>query len=181
MNQKSSLREVPQMVSGVLTANNPMASRASGRVDFGKLEGSVGRVQPLFANISAFVAAYGQYAFSSLLSPEQCGYGGARFGRAFDPSQLLGDHCWQALGELRYDLPVTGVLTQAQLYSFIDYGKVYTIAPAAFTAGSAEGASAGAGLRLAGQNGWATDLTAAKAIEGPRDDWRFFFAVTAKY
>ena len=63
------------------------------------------------ASFSAFFAAYGQYAFTPLLVPEQCGYGGRFFGRAFDPvavarRQLLdgarraalrhSDHRWQA-------------------------------------------------------------------------------------
>ena len=162
--------------------DNPLASRAAGRVDFGKIEADVSRLQPLFATVSALLAVRGQYATTSLLSPEQCGYGGGRFGRAFDPSQLLGDHCWMALAELRYDVPgAPSVLTQAQVYVFADYGKVFTIAPAAFIAASAEGGSAGAGLRLAWQAWLAADLSAAKAIEGPRDDWRFFFTVTARY
>ena len=160
---------------------NPLASRAAGRVDFSKLEGTIGRTQPLPARFSAYASLYGQYAGTSLLSSEQCGYGGRFFGRAFDPSQILGDHCWQALGELRYDLPTTAQIPQAQLYGFSDYGKVRTIAPATGTDASAHGASAGAGLRLGLFNNFNADLQAAKAIAGPRNDWRFFFAVTAKY
>jgi hemolysin activation/secretion protein len=160
---------------------NPLASRAAGRVDFSKIEGTIGRTQPLPARFSAYASLYGQYAFTSLLSPEQCGYGGRFFGRAYDPSQLLGDSCWEALGELRYDLPTTAQIPQAQLYGFADYGKVYTIEPATGTDASAHGASAGAGLRLALLDNFNTDLQAAKAIDGPRNDWRFFFAATAKY
>jgi len=162
--------------------DNPLASRAAGRVDFGKVEGTVSRTQILFANVSAYVSAYGQYALTSLLSPEQCGYGGRFFGRAFDPSQLLGDHCWQALGELRYDIPpVFGGTTSAQLYNFVDYGKVYTIEPSAGTPNSSDAASIGAGVRLGLFERFNADLQAAKGIHGPRDDWRFFFSVTAHY
>lgn len=173
-----------QGVKGLGSSDNgdPLASRAAGRVDFGRIEADVSRVQPLFATFSAMVAVHGQYALTSLLAPEQCGYGGSRFGRAFDPSQLLGDHCWMALGELRYDVAgLPSMLTQAQIYVFADYGKVYTIAPAAFTAASAEGASVGSGLRLALQTWLAADFSAAKGVEGPRNDWRFFFTVTARY
>jgi hemolysin activation/secretion protein len=161
---------------------NPLASRAAGRVDFSKVEGSASRLQPLFAGFSALVAAYGQYAFTSLLVPEQCGYGGRFLGRAFDPSELIGDHCWQASAELRYDLPAALLpLSQTQLYGFTDYGKVYNIAPVLGTPLAIDGASAGAGIRLAWQNYLSADLSAAKAIEGPRDDWRFFFMVAARY
>ena len=92
------------------------------------------------------------------------------------PRRCSAISCWEALGELRYDLPTTAQISQAQLYAFTDYGKVYTIAPAVGTDASAHGASAGAGVRL----GWAyfnADLQAAKAISGERNDWRFFFAL----
>jgi len=161
---------------------NPLASRAAGRVDFSKLEGTIGRMQPLPARFSAYASLYGQYAFTPLLVSEQCGYGGRFFGRAFDPSELLGDSCWEALGELRYDLPPTvPQIEQAQLYAFTDYGRLYTMDPAVGTAASTHGASAGAGLRLAVLKNFNADLQAAKAISGERNDWRFFFAVTAKY
>jgi hemolysin activation/secretion protein len=160
---------------------NALASRAAGRVDFSKVEGTIGRTQPLPAHFSAYASLYGQYAFNSLLSPEQCGYGGRFFGRAFEPSQLLGDSCWEALGELRYDLPTTPQISQLQLYGFTDYGRLYTIQPSVGTNASTHGASAGAGVRLALLKYFDADLQAAKAISGPRNDWRFFFAATAKY
>ena len=160
---------------------NPLASRASGRVDFSKIEGTISRTQPLPSRFSAYASLYGQYAFNSLLSPEQCGYGGRFFGRAYDPSQLLGDSCWEAIGELRFDLPTVGQLTQTQLYAFSDYGKLYTLQPAIGTDATTHGASAGAGLRLAAVKYFNADLQAAKAIDGLRNDWRFFFAVTANY
>jgi hemolysin activation/secretion protein len=167
---------------GGTSNDNPLASRAAGRVDFAKLEGSWSRTQGLLGNFSAHLAIYGQYAFTSLLASEQCGYGGRFFGRAYDPSQLLGDHCWQGVAELRYDLPVAqGVLSQVQLYGFTDYGKLYTIVPSEGTAPTIQGASAGAGVRLAWGNFLNIDLTTARAIEGPRDDWRFFFTAVARY
>ena len=44
-----------------------------------------------------------------------------------------------------------------------------------------KGSSVGAGLRLGWLNQFTADLSAAKAVEGPRDDWRFFFILAAKY
>jgi len=160
---------------------NPLASRASGRVDFTKFEATVSRTQPLFPRFSTYLAAYGQYAAASLLAPEQCGFGGRFFGRAFDPSQVLGDHCIEVIGELRYDLPVTfEKLSQAQLYSFTDYGQLYTREPAVGTAAFVHAASAGGGMRLGWLNYFNTDLQVAKAIDGPRNDWRFFFVLAAR-
>ena len=138
-------------------------------------------MQPLGHNFSAFVAGYGQYAGTQLLVSEQCGYGGRFFGRAFDPSQLLGDHCWQVLGELRYEVP-TGIkpLTRSQLYVYADHGKVYYLATDVGTPKTSEGTSVGGGVRLAWEDTFSADLSVAKAVEGPRDDWRFFFILAAK-
>src|SRR5262249_10156637 len=52
---------------GSTSNDNPLASRLNGRVDFTKVEATVTRVQQLFANLSALVAAYGQYAGTPLL------------------------------------------------------------------------------------------------------------------
>jgi hemolysin activation/secretion protein len=175
------------------TANdNILASRRGGRVDFGKFEALASRMQPLVERLSALVAVYGQYAFTPLLVPEQCGYGGRAFGRAFDPSELLGDHCWMASLELRYDIPPGSLaspkggvnpLPALQFYGFTDKGKLYRIAVASVATAAAtfEAASAGGGLRLWWQNDVNVDLSAAKAIEGPRDVWRFFFIATMRH
>jgi hemolysin activation/secretion protein len=161
---------------------NPLASRAVGRVDFTKIEATVSRLQPLFSNFSAYVSAYGQYGFTPLLVPEQCGYGGRFFGRAYDPSQLLGDSCFEVIGELRYDIPVAAqLLSNVQFYGFTDYGELYTRDAAIGTASTVHGASAGAGIRLDFQNHFTTDVQAAKAIAGSRDDWRAFIIATARY
>jgi hemolysin activation/secretion protein len=163
-------------------------SREFGRVDFEKIEATLSRTQPLFGPISAFGSVYGQYAFNPLLVPEQCGYGGRFFGRGFDPSALLGDHCFEALTELRYDLRhLPPSIQQVQFYGFSDYGRLWVLAPATpdpvtgGTPGNFTAASAGAGVRLAATNGWSADLSVAKAIHGPRDDTRFFFILGAKY
>jgi len=165
------------------TANgDPLASRAAGRVDFTKLEATFSHTQPLVANFSFQLSAYGQYAFTPLLSPEQCGYGGAMFGRAFDPSIVTGDSCFEASGELRYDLPITGAwLTRAQLYGFADWGDLFTRDAAAGTPAHTEGASAGGGLRLGLKQNLNGDVFVAKGVEGPQEDRRVFFVLTARY
>jgi hemolysin activation/secretion protein len=160
--------------------DNPLASRANGRVDFSKLEFSYSRLQPLFWNFSTFVSAYAQYAFEPLLSPELCGYGGRFYGRAFDAQALVGDKCWMVVGELRLDMPMPpGLFTLAQLYGFADHGRLTNIKPEFLTPDVLEGSSLGAGVRF----GWpqfSTDFYVAKAIEGLRDDTRVFFTVTAR-
>jgi hemolysin activation/secretion protein len=173
---------------GSTTNDSPLKSTPNGRVNFSKIEGFASRTQPLFDRFSAQIAAYAQYAFTSLLVPEQCAYGGRTFGRAFDPSDLLGDHCWMASFELRYDLPAltplpgaTVPLPSVQIYGFTDRGKRYIISPDVGTSATVSAASAGGGIRLGWQNAVSSDLTIAKAVEGPRDAWRFFFVTTARY
>jgi hemolysin activation/secretion protein len=173
---------------GASENGNLLASRANGRVDFSKVEGMFTRVQPLFQNVSALVAAYGQYAFTPLLSSELCGYGGRIFGRGFDPSEIVSDSCAEAFGELRLDFaPLFKGITQTQLYTFADAGWFHNIAPVAGTPENQHAASVGGGLRLGWQSalseygGFNTDLALAKGVDGPRDDWRFFFIVSARH
>ncbi len=166
--------------------DDPFLSRMNGRVDFNKIEAYATHLQPLVAPFSALLAVYGQYSAVPLLVPEQCGYGGRVFGRAFDPSAFLGDRCFEALAELRYDLPPKDVVSLAQLYGYVDYGNLFSIGVASATPGvpvppsAIEAASAGAGLRLGFlENRLTADLSVAKAIERDPNQWRFFFILTA--
>lgn len=162
---------------------NSLASRENGRVDFTKIAGSISRTQPLMRGLSLKAALEGQYAFTPLLTPEECGYGGTDFGRAFDPSEITGDSCWSASGELRFDMPGghKPFFDTQQLYAFVDYGSVYRLAPSAGTPTSQSGSSAGLGLRL-GKDRFNADLSAVKPLSGRTDDgWRFFFSASARY
>jgi len=104
-----------------------------------------------------------------LFSPEKCGYGAGVFGRAFDPSQILGDSCALVLGELRYDIP-TGSRTSpcSSCMVFADFGWLHNIAPLAGTRADVDAASAGEGFAspaVAVFDFWfmSADLSAAKA------------------
>jgi hemolysin activation/secretion protein len=167
---------------GSTSNGNLLASRLVGRVDFTKIEASGSRLQTLVGPLSALISAYGQYAGNSLLVPEQCSYGGRVYGRAYDPSEFLGDHCWMVSGELRYDLPGGALpVPDTQFYGYADKGRVYYIEPVGTALNPKKGASAGGGVRLKWQNFLNVDLSANKALEGPRDDWRFFFITSARY
>src|SRR5947209_11146008 len=127
--------------------DNPIGSTNAGRVDFTKFEATITRTQPLFWHFSAFLAAYAQIAMTPLLVSEQCSYGGRFFRPRFHPSQLIGDHCWAALGELRFDVPhAIKQLTRAQLYGYRDQYEVYNIDPAAGTPRTQHGTSAGGSM-----------------------------------
>ncbi|MPZ38510.1 MAG: hypothetical protein GEU95_10645 [Rhizobiales bacterium] len=167
---------------GASSAGSELLSRANGRTDFTKFEATFTRLQPLGWNFSMLLAAYVQWARTPLLSPELCGYGGRAFGRAYDPSELVGDSCIELLAELRYDIPHTLLnVTQLQLYSFADRGWLHNLAPVPGTPENVDGASVGGGLRLGLQPNLTVDLSAAKGVAGIRDDWRFFFITTGRY
>jgi hemolysin activation/secretion protein len=83
--------------------------------------------------------------------------------------------------EVRYDLPLFWQVSQAQLYTFTDDAELFNRVPGTGFPNWQHAASAGAGLRLGWLSNLNADLTIAKAIDGPRDDTRFFFAVTGRY
>lgn len=168
--------------AGSSANGDPLASRENGRVDFLTVAASLSRVQTLGRGVSLVGAVEGQYAFSPLLAPEECGYGGRNFGRAFDPSELSGDSCWSASVELRVDPEFAGnPFDTTQLYAFADYGQVFRIAPSLGTPTTESGASAGAGVRL-GKDGLTADLMATKPLFGRTNtDWRFFVTASARY
>lgn len=167
---------------GASANGDPLASRENGRVDFTTLAASLSRTQPLGSGFSFRAATAGQLALTPLLSPEECGYGGQAFGRAFDPSEITGDSCWSIMSELRFDPDVPqSPFDLAQLYAFVDYGRVYRLAPSAGTPTTEHGASAGVGLRL-GTEQFSADLSAVKPLFGRADDdWQFFVSASARY
>jgi hemolysin activation/secretion protein len=183
---------------GATQNGQDLASRINGRVDFSKMELTLSRLQPLpLPAFSALIAAYGQYAMTPLLVSEMCGYGGRLFGRGFDPSQFISDSCFEALFELRYDIPLElKALTQAQLYGFFDHGWLHNLAPVPGTFTSVEAASFGGGLRLGWLNAVTADLTVTQVAQGqglvgttalpgvlsagPRRNTRFFFILSAR-
>jgi hemolysin activation/secretion protein len=182
---------------GATQNGQDLASRLNGRVDFSKMELTVSRLQPLpLPAFSALIAAYGQYAMTPLLVSEMCGYGGRLFGRGFDPSQFISDSCFEALFELRYDVPLElKGITQAQLYGFFDHGWLHNLAPVPGTFTSVDAASFGGGLRLGWLNAVTADLTVTQVaqgeglvgtsavpglVTGPRKNTRFFFILSAR-
>ncbi len=91
----------------------------------------------------------GQYAAKAVPSSERYSIGGAQFGRAYDPSELSGDHGLAARAELSRRNLSTG---SARLgpYGFYDLGAVWRIDQRRFDQ-RASAASAGLGLRATGK------------------------------
>jgi hemolysin activation/secretion protein len=97
-------------------------------------------------------------ASRSLHSAEEFGYGGQSFGRAFNPSEIAGDHGINAAIELRYlgllDTKSAGIVP----YAFIDAGKVWNKDAGA---DDFQAASVGGGARWQSEDGTFANLGAA--------------------
>ena len=138
-------------------------SRAEAKPDFTKAEIALTRLQGISPDWSLLMAASGQVASGPLYSVEEFGYGGQAFGRAFDSSEITGDHGVNGSLELRYDGLKPWPSVTLQPYTFYDIGKVWN--DDAGQAAQQSGSSAGIGLRtssdigLSGNVGLAWPLT----------------------
>jgi len=157
-------------IMGVREAGSINLSRAEGHPDFKKFYFSAGRLQSLPHHFEFLTALQGQYALDPLLASEEFGFGGAQFGRGYDPSEITGDRGFAGTFELRHALSYSENSPYAlQIYGFYDIGKVWNIDPSSKNQISA--ASSGIGLRIASSNGWSGDINLAfpltKAASSP--------------
>ena len=175
-------------VLGARESGSAHLSRAAGRSDFTKITTELQRLHGLGDGWSIQLAATGQYAFSSLLASEEFSFGGARFGRAYDPAEITGDHGLAGKIELRYGSE-TGlpVFSGYQVYGFYDAGIAWNI-----DAGTSEnprsGTSTGFGARInfgeavSANVEIAFPLTAHVAAMGDKgDSARAFFSLVGRY
>nr|VFJ63896.1 MAG: Hemolysin activation/secretion protein [Candidatus Kentron sp. DK] len=105
---------------------------SDGVVDFDKVRYSLSRTQPLtilspkLDKWTLYGAVEGQISSDPLLSAEECGIGGADFGRAYDASEITGDRCIKASAELGRSFDTSGIdwLKSGSGYLFYDIGEV---------------------------------------------------------
>lgn len=169
--------------SGTLTLTRP-----SGREDFTKITASAMRIQQITQPIQLVLGANAQYAVSQLLASEEFGYGGLPFGRAYDPSQLTGDHGLAIRAEGQYHVPYQdGYLKSLDLYTFYDIGSVWHIDTSARERRDSA-ASAGIGARFTIQQRLIGYVEVADPLSGTvpaRGDHgnnpRFFFSLSAPF
>lgn len=190
------LVEFSQGIKGAGTSSNGSAlkSRADGRFDYQKLTINLSRNQQLgyfspdLSQFSFYAALMGQYSGTGLVSSEECGIGGAQFGRAYDSSEVTGDRCLMASLELRYSINTQGSAFQyAQLYGFYDGGYTNNENPLNATDKITKSlASSGLGVRfglekyLSGSVEYAKPLTRDVANEGNRKA-RLFASISARF
>lgn len=162
-------------------------SRENGSGSFFKVTADVSREQPIRYGFSVLVAGKAQIATTALLASEEFSVGGEPFGRAYDPSEITGDHGAATVVELRFSKrPDIPILNFYQLYGFWDFGTTFEIDPINQDA-TRSAASAGLGVRfgltkfVSGYLELAKPLTRPVALEGNGKDPRIFFRVSARY
>jgi hemolysin activation/secretion protein len=175
-------------VMGATPLDDQNVSRLGGHSQFTKFNVQATRTQSLPGAFSAFATVQGQYAFVPLLASEQFGFGGQQIGRAYDPSEIIGDKGVAGSFEVRYDAaPYKSFLQAVQFYTFYDAGVVWNI-NASSLPGKASAAATGLGMRLyfthhlSGNLLLAQPLTrpvAAEDISGNGKAPRAYFGLTA--
>lgn len=130
---------------GARRTGSPMLSRLEGRSDFTKVEAQISRLQPVREHLSFYGALRGQYTDDPLLSPEEFGFGGSAFGRAYDGSEISGDKGVSLAVEARFPNTQRFGKLQGEPFVFYDVGKVWNLD----TGGQKDSAaSTGFGLRF---------------------------------
>lgn len=169
-------------------AGSPLASRAGAGAEFLTVGAEISHIHKLTDWADMTVALKAQTANNPLLSSEQCGFGGAGFGRGYDPFEIAGDRCIVSLIEMRAspDFLNRGWV-KAQPFVSFDAGAVRQIGPLSIGEDrTASLYSIGGGARfsftkyLSASAEVGVPLKGVVAQEGD-DDPRFFFSVEAKY
>jgi hemolysin activation/secretion protein len=141
---------------GASDAGDLNLSRAEAEPDFRKIEMALTRLQPLSEDFVFLGSVSGQYASAPLYASEEFGYGGQSFGRAYDSSEITGDHGLAGSVELRYSSLPDWQDVKLTPYGFYDIGKVWN--EDAGQEKTASGSSAGLGLRLNTDNGVSANI-----------------------
>ncbi len=138
-------------------------------IDYTKLYYYVTHVQVLHKAFSILIDSMGQYAFNPLIPLEKIPYGGGTpFGRAYDPSEIIGDNGIMAGIELRYNtFPQS--FKSIQYFTRYDIGKVWNknVAPSFFLNSVYSDASLSAGLRVGLTKDFKLELSIARPLTNP--------------
>jgi hemolysin activation/secretion protein len=140
-----------------------LKSRAGAKGVFNKLSFDYERAQFFSATTSLVFGVAGQWANTPLLSSEQYALGGRRYGRAYEPAELVGERALAFRIEPRYSgaMEAQGFRSY-QIFAFYDIGKVWRVGvPVAGVPGSQSLASAGIGARLFLQKNVSASVEAA--------------------
>ncbi|MEM6602467.1 MAG: ShlB/FhaC/HecB family hemolysin secretion/activation protein [Pseudomonadota bacterium] len=157
-------------VLGASKAGQANLSRAEADPEFRILSANLVRQQPITQDFFLVNQGAVQFTQDPLFSSGEFGYGGNNFGRAFDPSEIIGDNGAAISFELRY----FGLNDNSPLnivpYTFYDFGHVWNEDSA--NSNEVTASSAGAGARFLHSSGFSADIGLAfpliKEIEFPQ-------------
>jgi len=139
------------LTQGLKLANSKVVDTLSetgpGRPDFTKLNLNYSYRRMLGQQMHMLFQVEGQYANETLPALARYSVGGATFGRAYDPSEIVGDSGMAARLEIAYRLRRSADHWSISPYGFYDIGAVWQANPTA-TAGYASLASSGLGVRM---------------------------------
>ena len=170
--------------------DDPLKSRAGAQAKANKVVVDFERFQPFGASFGLTFGFALQWAGEPLLSVEQYALGGRRFGRAYEPAELVGDRALAFRVEPTYTGRAAGWLRVYQLYGFWDGGEVRDDSPLPGTDPSRSLASAGFGTRLNLGGNFAATLEAAWPLtrqvasyvaDGKGDDLRILGSLTVRF
>lgn len=154
---------------GILGANeegDPNMTRDEGDPQFTKLEVEAQRLERITGGVNLLLGIRGQLASNALLSSEEFAVGGINSGRAYDPSEITGDHGISGKVELQWNDPYkfdTNFLESYQLFGFWDIGRVWNEDATTSLQKRDSVASVGTGLRFDLPN----DIDAGFAVAVP--------------
>lgn len=186
-------------VLGARPTGSANLSRPDGHSQFTKLGFEGQRLQTLGGGFNLLLAAIGQYSFSGLLASEEFSFGGAQYGRGFDPAELVGDQGVATKAELQWGQSLSdsflreyigdSFLRDYQLYMFFDAGAVWQIQALPDTKWSASATSAGFGVRLNVLDNYSGYLEVGKPVTGSvaalgvedGKNARVFFGLVARF
>ena len=141
-------------------------SRTGARSDYKKVDINISRYQSFGSRWMLVFANTGQYSFhNGLLSAEQFSFGGPQFGRAYDPSEVIGDSGIASKLELRVDTyPGKRFLQEIQYYTFYEIGATWNTLPDLVQPNKDSGADLGVGLRTTFNKYFYGNLEIAKPL-----------------
>ena len=178
----------------ILNASDSGANTSRQGADgtFTKVTAEAQRLQRILPRLNFLAAVTGQYSFDKLLVSEQFGFGGERFGRGYDPSEIIGDHGFGIKAELQYNMaPPIEILRATQFYAFYDFGMTFNRDATGSLPDRQTAASIGTGVRFNVADRFNGFLEVAQPLtrevrsrvaagkEG--DGTRFFFGLAAQY
>ncbi|HEU5175877.1 MAG TPA: ShlB/FhaC/HecB family hemolysin secretion/activation protein, partial [Burkholderiales bacterium] len=181
--------ELSQGIGGT-KQDDPLKSRVGADATTHKIVIDYERFQPFGSSFGLTLGFAAQWTDEPLLSTEQYALGGRRYGRAYEPAELVGDRAVAFRLEPAYLRRGGGWLRLAQLYGFYDVGQVYDDVETPGLKQSRSLASAGFGTRLALAGNIAATLEAAWPLtrpvasyvaEGKGDDVRILGSLMVRF